>query len=398
MEQARAFDPLSPEFIADPYPFYRMLREAGPVHRHPVTNSWVLTRYDDMVEVLRDDVRFSADRTQSENAIPAPRTADGRELPRSMLSADPPDHTRLRTLVNKAFTARRVRELTARIQTITEGLLGDLDGRAGADLIAEVAYPLPITVIAELIGVPPEDREDFKAWSGPIALALGPATPPDVARAALEGRNQLVAYFDRIIESRRAEPRDDLLSALVAAEDAGDVLTHGEVLAMLLLLLIAGHETTVNLIGNGVHALLRHPDQLERLRAEPSLAKSCVEECLRFDSPVQLTGRVVLQDTEVAGQAVTRRQSVTTLLASANRDPDRFPDPDVFDIARDPNPHLSFSAGIHFCLGAMLARLEAQVAIPAIVERFPKLRLASEELRWRPAVVLRGLEALPVAF
>jgi len=387
-----AFDPTNAEFIANPYAFYKRMREAGRIHRNPVLNNWVLTRYDDMVEVLRDDERFSADRSQGENAMPSP----GGTNFKSMLSSDPPDHTRLRTIVNKAFTARTVRNLQPRIREIVDDLLDRMDGDEDADLIRQYAYPIPITVIAELLGVPAEDQDDFREWSNPIALALGPQTSTEVGRKAMEGRDKLVAYFNDILPKRKADPGDDLITALLETEEQGDQLSHGELMVMLNLLLIAGHETTVNLIGNGIHALLRHPDQRELLRERPELAKSAVEECLRYDSPVQSTGRIVKVSTEIAGQVVEPRQSISTPVGCANHDEDRFDEPERFDITRDPNPHLSFSAGIHFCLGAPLAKLEGQIAIPAIFERFPKLRLATEETKYRPAVILRGLESLPV--
>lgn len=386
------FNPLAPEFLADPYPTYAELREAGRILWHPLIGAWILTRHSDVVSVLRDE-RFSADRRNSENFE---RLNLDRDLPRSMLTSDPPDHTRLRTLVNKAFTARTVRRLEGRIEAICDRLLDAVADRGEMDVVSDYAYPLPITVIAEMLGVPASDQDAFREWSKAIALALGPLTPPTVEAAAVDARNALVEYFDAIVEHRRTDPRDDLVSALIAAEEEGERLTHGELLAMLLLLLIAGHETTVNLIGNGVHALLRRPEALARLRADPALDHTTVEECLRYDSPVQLTGRVVMEPVEIAGVEVAPKQSVLTLLGSANRDPEVFDRPESFDIAREENPHVSFSAGIHFCLGAQLARLEGRIAIPKLLRRFQGAELASDDLTWRPAVILRGLEALPV--
>jgi cytochrome P450 len=315
-----------------------------------------------------------------------------------MLGSDPPDHTRLRTLVNKAFTPRTIRQLTSRIHELVDGFLDRVAGRGEMEAITDFAYPLPITVIAEMLGVPGDDRDFFRDASQKIAVALGPIEDMQVAMRAMEGRNQLVSYFNELIPKRKDEPRDDLITALLGAEESGDFLGHGELLAMLLLLLVAGHETTVNLIGNGLLALLRHPDQLERLRHEEGIERQAVEELLRYDSPVQMTGRIAKEDIEIGGKVVRAGQGVSTVLASANRDPEVFDDPDTLDLTRDPCNHLSFSAGIHFCLGAQLARLEGQIALSTIVRRFPDLRLASDDLRWRPAPILRGLEALPVTF
>lgn len=393
MTQAPAptFDYLSQDFLRDPYRHYRELRERAPVHFNEGRGSWVLTRYGDMAPVLRDHERFSAER-----AGPAQYSTD--EMPRSMLGSDPPHHTRLRTLVNKAFTARTVERLRQRIQDLVDGFIDDVADDGEMDVISQFAYPLPITVIAEMLGVPAGDRDFFKEASSKIAVALGPITDQQVALRALAGRNALVGYFNDLIPKRKGDPRDDLISALLASEEAGDFLSHGELLAMLLLLLVAGHETTVNLIGNGLLALLRHPDQFERLRDDPTVERSAVEELLRYDSPVQFTGRLAVADVEIDGHHIKAGSGIQTIVASANRDPAVFNDPDTLDLGRDPCPHLSFSAGIHFCLGAQLARLEGQIALSTIVRRLSKLKLASEDLVWRPAPILRGLETLPVTF
>jgi len=385
----QTFDWVSQEFLADPYRHYKALRESAPVHFNEARGGFMLTRYHDMVGVLRDDERFSAERA-------GPQIED--DVPKSMLGSDPPDHTRLRTLVNKAFTPRTIRQLTVRIQQLVDGLLDDVADRGEMEAINDFAYPLPITVIAEMLGVPSEDRDFFRDASQKIAVALGPIEDMQVALRALEGRNQLVSYFNELVPKRKADPREDLITALLEAEEAGDALTHGELLAMLLLLLVAGHETTVNLIGNGLLALLRHPDQFERLRTEEGIGRQAVEELLRYDSPVQMTGRIAKVDVEVGGQQVRAGQFVSTIVASANRDPEAFPDPDTLDLTREPCNHLSFSAGIHFCLGAQLARLEGQIALTTAVKRFPNMRVATEDLRWRPAPILRGLETLPVTF
>jgi hypothetical protein len=385
----QTFDWTDQAFLADPYPRYRALRERDPVHYNESRGTWVLTRYNDMVAVLRDHDRFSAER--------GPESEDP-DFPRSMLGSDPPHHTRLRNLVNKAFTARTVERLRVRIQELVDANLDRVANRGEMEVINDFAYPLPITVIAEMLGVPAGDRDFFRDASSKIAVALGPIEDVQIAMRALEGRNQLVAYFNELIPKRSGDDGDDLITALLRAEEAGDFFSHGELLAMLLLLLVAGHETTVNLIGNGLIALLRNPDQLDRLRNEEGIERKATEELLRYDSPVQFTGRVVLEDVEIGGKTIRAGQGLTTLLASANHDPEVFEDPETLDLTRDPCPHLSFSAGIHFCLGAQLARLEGQIALSTIVRRFPDIAIASDKLEWRPAPILRGVVALPVTF
>jgi cytochrome P450 len=372
----------SPAFLADPYAYYRHLRETDPVHFDAGRGAWLITRYDHVMAIVRDDERFSARQGYAT----------------SMLVTDPPEHTRLRSLVNKAFTAQAVRKLAPRIQEIVDDLLDDVTARGEMDVIADFAYPLPITVIAELLGVDPDRRDFFRRASVPVAIALGPVRDPQLAMNAFAGRNQLLLYFDDLIQRRRAEPRDDLVSAMIQAEDRGNFLSHAELLGMMLLLLVGGHETTVNLIGNGLLALLRHPGQLAILRESDGNERIAIDELLRYDSPVQYSGRVARQDTELGGRTIRAGQSVRMLFAAANRDPAIFPDPDTLDITRDPNPHLAFGYGTHFCLGAQLARLEGQIALSTLVRRFPKLKLTTTDIRWRPAPVLRGLEALPVTF
>jgi len=286
--------------------------------------------------------------------------------------------------------------LRPRVEGIVSGLLDQAEANGGFDLIADFAYPLPVTVIAEMLGVPPADWERFRGWSSTLAASIDPMITRDQLDAALLARNALWNYFKEIIALRRTEPREDLISALIAAEEEGHSLTEIELLVMLNLLLVAGHETTVNLQGNGVLALLRNPDQLERLRREPELIETAIEEMLRYDSPVQLTSRIASADTELGDKSLRQGQTVMLLLGAANHDPAVYTDPEAMDISRTPNPHLSFSRGIHFCLGAPLARLEGQVAIGAMVERFPNLRLANpgEPIVWREQLVLRGLESL----
>ena len=372
----------SPEFLRDPYSYYRELRENDPVHWDARRGSWLITRYDDCMAVVRDDARFSANQGYAN----------------SMLVTDPPEHTRLRSLVNKAFTARAVTQLAPRVQEIVDGLLNAVAERGEMEAIADFAYPLPITVIAELLGVEPEKREFFRRVSVPIAVALGPIRDPQLAVNAFSGRNELLMYFDELIQKRRQEPRDDMVSAMIQAEERGDFLTHGELLGMLFLLLVGGHETTVNLIGNGLLALLTHPDQMAHFRETEGGERIAIDEILRWDAPVQYSGRVARADVELSGKTIRAGDSVRMIFAAANRDPAVFEDPETLNVARDPNPHLAFGYGTHFCLGAQLARLEGQIALSTLVRRFPGITPATKELRWRPAPVLRGLEALPVKF
>jgi len=384
MTTAPTVDWLSPQFLRDPYPFYAQLREEAPVHRDPLRGVWMVMRYHDAERVLRDTATFSA--------------RQGNAGGGTMLVTDPPEHTRLRSLVSQAFTPRRVAEMAPRIEAIVRDLLDRMAGKDEFDAIAEFAYPLPITVIAELLGVDPERRDFFRAEGLKVAYSLGPSPDPEAMRRVGSGggRDNLFAYFEELIEKRRKEPRDDLISALTQAEMKGDVLTHAELLAMLFLLLVGGHETTVNLIGNGLLALLRHPEQLALLRARPELAQSAVEELLRYDSPVQYSGRVCVQEVELSGVRIRPGEAVRAITGSANHDPAVFAEPDALDITREPNPHLAFGTGIHHCLGAALARLEGRIAIPAFLARYPRLALATDDPHWRPALVLRGLEALPL--
>jgi cytochrome P450 len=382
MTKIASVDWLSQEFLADPYSHYRVLRESDPVYWDETRGSWLLTRYQDVAAALRDDDNLSAEQGPAF----------------SMLVTDPPDHTRLRSLVSKAFTARTVQQLGGRILEVVDRLLDAVAAHGEMEVIADFAYPLPITVIAELMGVEPERRDFFRHASQKIAVALGPITDPAVAMSAFEGRTELLQYFDELIAKRRNDPREDLISALLAAEDRGDFLSHQELLGMLLLLLVGGHETTVNLIANGLLALLRNPDQLELLRREEATEKGSVEELLRYDSPVQYSGRVARRDFEIGGKTIRAGDGVRMIVAAANRDPEVFAQPDILDLTRDPCPHLAFGSGIHFCLGAQLARLEGQIAISTAVRRFPAIQLASNDLRWRPAPVLRGLEALRLTF
>ena len=393
------FDPFLPDFNANPYPYYHRLREADPVHRSPL-GFWVLTRYEDCVMVLRDQ-RFG--RAGFEGFLEAQYGSPGEQgrLPRSMLFQDPPDHTRLRALVSRAFTPRVVEGLRPRIQEVVDGILDSVEGARGMEVIRDLAYPLPVTVISEMLGVPTGDHESIRQWSADIARsldAIGLQLDPDVVERGRVGRRAIGDYFRALLPERRKHPRADLLSLLIAAEEQGDRLTEGELLSTCVLLYIAGHETTVNLIGNGLLALLRHPAELARLREDPSLAASAVEELLRYDGPVQRTARIANTEVEIGGRRIDKGAMVVLAIGAANRDPAHFPEPDRLDVARADNRHIAFGFGIHFCLGAPLARLEGQIALSTLARRLPKLALAADAPEWRESQVLRGLKALPVAF
>jgi len=391
------YNPFLPEFRRDPYPFYERMRDAEPVHWNP-PGIWVLTRHEDAVAMLRHP-RMSSDFRNSELYLVF-REMQGidpaTERQPSMLFRDPPDHTRLRGLVTKAFTAKRVEDLRPRMERIVDDLLDAALARGEMDVVADLAYPLPVKVICEMLGVPEEDHHRFHAWSADLVVTLDPMVPPDVMARAMVAGEAFDVYFADLIAKRRRDPKDDLLSALIAAEEEGGRLSEEELLTQLVLLLVAGHETTVNLISNGMLALLRHPDELGRLRADPGLIKTGVEELLRYYPPVQLTGRIPLEDTEIGGVNVRRGQQVVALVGAANRDPAQFDHPDRLDLSREPNRHIAFGGGIHRCLGAALARAEGQVAIGALVRRTASIDALTDEPVWKETITLRGLATLPV--
>ena len=389
-----AYRPLSPESVADPYPHYRLLRERDPIHRSIFANQVVVSRYADIDRILRDHRNFGNDLsklTSSEGSL-----ATRKKLTPSMLAQDPPDHTRLRSLVNRAFTPRQVARMEDYIRATAHALLDKAGEASEFDLMKAFAVPLPTIVIARMIGVPERDLDRFKIWSDDLARALEPFLSQEEEEKVYRADRQFAAYFTGVIEQRRREPRDDLVSRLVEAEDAGDRLTAEETKVMLRLLLSAGNETTTNLIGNGVRALLRHPDQLALLRERPELVPSAVEELLRYDPPVQLDMRVALRDMELGGMAVTEGTLITLLIGSANHDPERFTEPEALDITRSGQPNISFGRGIHHCLGAPLARLEGRIALEVLLERFDRLDFGTRPPKYRPTIVLRGLEHLDV--
>jgi len=389
-------DLLDPAVLSDPYPLFHRLRTEDPVHWEADLEFWALTRYADAVYALREDSLLSSAIHDS----PRPGGV-GLSSARWFVFLDPPRHTRLRALVHSAFTPQVVEGLRARIQAIVDELLDRAAEAGRLDLIADLGFPLPAIVIAELLGVPAEDRAQFRAWSADLAAAGGlvrmAADGAERLSRARAGGAALNAYFRDIIGERRRAPRDDLVSRLTGVQSAEGTLSEEELVDTCALLLFAGHETTTNLIGNGMLALLRHPDELSRLRADPSLIGPAVEELLRYDSPVQMRVRVARETVEIGGRRIAKGQRVLILVGAANRDPARFPDPDRLDIARPDNRHLAFGHGIHFCTGAPLARLEGAIAIRRLLRRFPRLELTTDQLAWRETLTLRALNALPVS-
>ena len=389
-------DLLDPAVLSDPYPLFHRLRTEDPVHWEADLEFWALTRYADALYALREDSLLSSAIHDS----PRPGGV-GLSSARWFVFLDPPRHTRLRALVHSAFTPQVVEGLRARIQAIVDELLDRAAEAGRLDLIADLGFPLPAIVIAELLGVPAEDRAQFRAWSADLAAAGGlvrmAADGAERLSRARAGGAALNAYFRDIIRERRRAPRDDLVSRLTGVQSAEGTLSEEELVDTCALLLFAGHETTTNLIGNGMLALLRHPDELSRLRAAPSLIGPAVEELLRYDSPVQMRVRVARETVEIGGRRIAKGQRVLILVGAANRDPARFPDPDRLDIARPDNRHLAFGHGIHFCTGAPLARLEGAIAIRRLLRRFPRLELTTDQLAWRETLTLRALNALPVS-
>jgi cytochrome P450 len=392
---------LSPEFKANPFPLLARLRAEQPLCRITLpdkTPVWLVTRYEDVKTLLTDE-RFAKSRY---NALTPEQLRKQpwvppmfRPLESTMVDLDPPDHTRLRQFVYKAFTPRLIEQMRERVQTLANELLDAVTRKAEMDLIREYALPLPMTIITEILGVPTQDRDKFHKWSK-VIVAVDQFNANWRVIPAIWMFNR---YLRRFFKVRRADLRDDLVSALIQGEEAGDRLSEDELLAMVFLLLVAGHETTVNLIASGTLELLRHHDQMEKLRRDPTLIKSAVEELLRYTAPVfNSTERYAREDVTIQGVTISRGEMTLGVIGSANRDETVFENPDILDIEREPNKHLSFGHGIHYCLGAALARLEAQIAISTLLERMPKLRLKGppESLRWRRSLILRGLAALPV--
>jgi cytochrome P450 PksS len=393
----------SSKFKARAYPFYARLRDEAPVYPVKAMGqpAWLITRYDDVLGLLKSE-QLVKDRHNAMNPDQLKKASWGwipgflRALERNMLDLDVPDHTRLRGLVHQGFTPRLIERMRGRVQTLSDELIHKARKDGRMDLIHDYALPIPVTIISEMLGIPTRDRERFSRYSKAILTAT---VSSGAALFSIPNIIRFVSLVRRVIKQKRAHPEDDLISALCAIEESGDRLSEDELLAMIVLLIIAGHETTVNLIGNGTLALLTHPDQFERLRAEPALIKPGLEELLRFHSPVELaTERYARDNLELHGVTIPKGQLVYLAIASANRDETQFSRPDRLDITREPNKHLSFGQGIHFCLGAPLARLEGSIALQTLLREAPKLTLAvtPESLRWRPGMNLRGLERLPV--
>ncbi|HMC29378.1 MAG TPA: cytochrome P450 [Candidatus Angelobacter sp.] len=403
MSNLANIDLTDPRFKANPYPIYDQLRAQTPVVRISIGfgyKAWLVTRYEDVVFTLKDQ-RFTKD------VYKAPKRGFFRKemlfawmfgpFVKHMLNADEPDHTRLRGLVQKAFTARFVESLQPRIESLSEELLDRIAAQGHMDLMRDFALPLPVTVITEMLGVPAADRGRFVGW---ITTILDTGIGPQSLKM-LPLISKFKRYVRELMQLRRRQPENDLISALVVAEEAGDKLSEAELMAMIFLLLIAGYETTVNLIGNGMLALLDHPAELEKLRTQPAIMPSAVEELLRYDGPLEIASqRYALCDIEIAGTMIPRGHMLAPGLTSANRDPRQFEQPNGLNLTREPNRHVGLGQGIHYCLGAPLARLEAQIAFAALLRRLPEIRLAvpRNSIRWRSSLVIRGLQELPIAF
>ena len=395
---------LSPERVADPYPYFAELRREDPVHWNEIYRAWFVHRFVDVWEGLRSPA-LSSDRVQPvfEHKL-TPEQQDQRRptfeiLQHWMVFQDPPDHTRLRRLMNQAFTPRQVQALRPRIEQVVAGMLDEIGPRGQVDLIRDFAYPIPAVIIAEMMGVPPSDRDMFKAWSDAIMiLVFCGARVEDRRERAQRGLLELAEYLRGLIRRFRSEPEDNLITSLVQAKDQNDTLSEDEIISTCTLLLFGGHETTTNLIGNGTRTLLANPDQLKLLRDDPKLITSAIEELLRFDGPSKMQVRLVAEDTELGGKKLRAGDELYFVQASANHDPDEFDDPDTVDLRRNPNRHIGFGFGLHHCLGAPLARLEGAIAIDALIRRFPDLRPGPGPEVWHPTLISRGMEQFPVSF
>lgn len=395
---------LTPAFMSNPYPYYVQLREDDPIHWSPRLNAWILTRYADVHAALRDARLISGKRVESYAQSLAPNATRAAQplydqINKWIGNLDPPDHTRLRRLVNTAFTPRMVDRLRPRIEQLLDRLLDDAQRQGAFDFIAAIAYPLPAIVIAEMLGVPPQNHQRFMAWSDALTRYGGTGlADARTARQAGDAARELTEFFRHLAAQRRTKPREDLISALVRAADEGERLTEQELLSTCGFLIVAGHETTMALLANAMLALLRHPDQLERLANDTTRIASAVEECLRFDSPIQHQTRVAAEDMQLHRRNIGKGQRVMPFLGAANRDPRQFPEPDRLDLGRSPNPHLAFGFGAHYCLGAPLARLEAQIALPTILRRLPNLKLDADRIEYRRHTSNRNPIAMPMKF
>lgn len=397
---------LSPDFYANPYPIYHQLRDADPVHWSDAWNSWVLTRYDDVTATLRDFSRFSNVGRIDLFLEQLPEI--GREkmgplkghFSRAITHLDPPDHTRIRKLLKTVLSTRLVQSMRPRIEALVDELISEVQDAGRMDVIRDFAYPLPAIVLGEMLGIPPEDRDQYKRWSDDIGVGLvgtGRAALDNVERAR-QSLFELTNYLRPLVTQRRQQPRNDLISKLIAIEVRGDRLTESELFSTCITLILAGHGTTTNLIGNGLLALLRHPDQLDTLRNDPALIEVAVEELLRYDSPLQRIWRMATEDVEIGGNQIRKGQIVLPTMGAANRDPTEFSEPDRLNIRRPDNPHVALGTGIHLCVGGPLARVQGAIAINALLQRLPSLQLETEALEWEANLFHRGLKSLPVVF
>ena len=395
-ESGVAWNPLDPNFIADPYPTYQELRERDPFHRSRVTGAIVVSPYEDVDAILRNFKEYSNERANRnrDSSRAVERDQIAANMQPSMLGLDPPDHTRLRSLVSRAFTPRQIAKMEDHIRATAHALLDEVEGDSVFDLMSNLAALLPTVVIAEMIGVPTADRDKFKEWSDAFARGLEPNMSEEEFALVLKTGRIFDQYFRQQIEEHRAEPQDDLISRLIEAEDEGSRLNRDEMVVTLRLLLVAGNETTTNLIGNGLLALLQHPEQLELLRQQPELLDNAIEELLRYDSPVQVDARSTIGPTTLERHTLPPGHLVTTLIGGANRDPAQFRDADTLDITREDTGNVSFGRGIHHCLGAPLARLEGKIAFEALLERFDTIELGGRPPVYKPNIILRGLEHL----
>jgi pimeloyl-[acyl-carrier protein] synthase len=391
------FNPFLPDFYLNPYPIYHQLQAEDPVHLSSM-GAWIVTGYADVAKALRDP-RLSSKPSEISSYS---RHQEGNSLVASFISdilffRDPPDHSRLRRLIGKVFNTRVVEEMRPRIQEITNQLIQRIETKNDFDIITDFAKPLPVKVISEILGIPPEDHDLLKQWSHWLGYIFDPMKASDVSQQMNQSIVEFREYLTQLIAKRRQKPESDLISALIQTRDEQDQLSEEELLVTGMLLFASGEETTVNLIGNGVLSLLRHPAQLEKLRQNPALIPSAVEEFLRYESPLQISGRTAIENIEIGGKLIKKGPPVFLILGAANRDPARFPNPDQLDITRTDNNHFAFGDGIHYCMGAALARNQGQIAINTLVQKLPNLRLQNNHLEWRENIFLRGLKSLPVS-
>ncbi len=405
IRSAKSFNPFDKEFHANPYPTYHRLRSENPVHRHYIEGDWVFTRYADVKAVLRSGCVRTHNRPeliQQKNLYLQDKGKNLNTLAytsnKLLFFMNPPDHSRLRSLVIQAFSPTVVERMRPRIQEIVNDLLDQVRNKGTMDIIADLAEPLPVIVIARMLGIPNEAQDQLHQWSKVFIRILDSLVSLEEYEVLNKVIEDFQEYLRHLIAEREKDPQEDLISALIAARNQGERLSQEELLATCILLFMTGEETTVNTIGNGMLALLSYPEQMETLKREPTIIQNAVEEILRYDSPVQMTNRIAIDNIEIGNQTIQAGEKITLCIGSANRDPAQFSDPDRFNINRSENNHLAFGDGIHYCLGAALARAQAQIAINTLVQQFPNLKLATDKLEWRDNIVLRGLKTLPITF